>query len=292
MKVSFTKMNGLGNDYIFFNALKNSSLVTQIIPYVPKLSDRNFGIGGDGVIIIESSDTCNCRMRMFNRDGSEGDMCGNGIRELAKLLWDKKIINKNPLLIQTNNGSLSVQMEFDQNKKMNTALVEMGCLDFDPKNIPFCSPNEHKIEGISVFTYLYNNQELLFYVGGIGSKHATCFLLEDVTNFDFCTIGNLIEQDKSLFPEGVNVEFVNIISSTQAIMRVWERGSGHTLACGTGATFVAGLGMYLGKFDPSKIVEIILERGSLFISQKDDGTMMMKGGADLVFEGMIDLSTL
>ena len=292
MLVNFIKATGIGNDYIFINTLDQPELTQKIIPYIPKLSDRNFGVGGDGVIFLEPSACADCSMRMFNADGREGGMCGNGIRSLAKILWDKNIIKKNPLSINTGNGVLEISMEFDQNQKMSMALVGMGTLDFDPKNIPFCSPDKKKIDGVSVFTYLYNDQELLFYVGGIGSKHATCFLNEDVTSFDFCTIGNLIEQDKSLFPEGVNVEFVNIISPTQAIMRVWERGSGHTLACGTGATFVAGVGMHLGKFDPSGIVEIILERGSLFISQKDDGTMMMKGEADLVFEGTIDLSAL
>lgn len=290
MKLPFIKMNGLGNDYIFVNALKNPTLIELVIPYISSLSDRNFGIGGDGVIFVTTSSIADCQMRMFNSDGSEGTMCGNGIRELAKLVWDKNIIQKNPLFVETKNGVLSLNLTIDNDNIMQSASVTMGKLDFNPENIPFNSPDHIKEHDIYVFDYIFNQNSYRFYVGGIGSKHAVCFLDEDVNTFDFCSIGKLIEQDKSLFPEGVNVEFVNIISSTCGIMRVWERGSGHTLACGTGATFVAGVGMKLGHFSSQKTIEIQLEKGSLFISKNQDDTMIMDGIATLVFEGEIHLS--
>ena len=286
--MNFYKMNGLGNDYIFFNALDNVSLTEYIIPYIPYLSDRNFGIGGDGVITIEPSSLADCRMRMFNIDSSEGMMCGNGIRELAKLVWEKDWIKKNPLLVETGNGVLSISMDI-KDDKMLMATVDMGSMNYKPIDLPFNSPDGAKEKGIYTFTRFHKEQNFLFYTGMIGSKHTTCFIEQDVKTFEFCSLGQSIEKDKVLFPEGVNVEFVNIISQKKVLMRVWERGSGHTLACGTGATFVVGLGMDLGYLDKDAEVEVILERGSLFISKKDN-MMIMKGSADLVYEGKIDFN--
>lgn len=290
MYISFTKMNGLGNDYIFINALDDESLFDKVNPYISQLSDRNFGIGGDGVIFITRSVVADCQMRMYNSDGREGPMCGNGIRELAKLVWDKKIIRQNPLSVQTQNGVLSLDLTIDKDDKVQSVSVQMGFLDFDPKNIPFNSPSNLTEKNIYTFDFSFNEQRYHFYVGGIGSKHAVCFVEDEVDNIDFCSIGKAIEQDKLLFPEGVNVELVNILSPTSGIMRVWERGSGHTLACGTGATFVAGVGMELGYFSSHATIEIQLEKGSLFISKNKDDQMIMNGVATLVFDGEIELS--
>lgn len=290
MILNFVKMNGLGNDYIFFNDLKNNNLTKFLIPYIPQLSDRHFGIGGDGVIVIESSKLCDCRMRMFNADGSEAAMCGNGIRELAKLVWEKNWIKKNPLIVETGYGAMIIRMDI-KDDKMLSATVEMGRMNFDSQSSYFLSPDQAQDQGVSTFLYSYKGENILFYVGSIGSNHATCFLDQEIEKtVDFCSIGRSIEHNKQFFPEGINVEFINIISSTKILMRVWERGSGHTLACGTGATFVVGLGMKLGLLDKTKTIEVVLERGSLFISQKNDEMMVMKGSADFVFEGTIDFN--
>ncbi|MGL4677319.1 MAG: diaminopimelate epimerase [Brevinema sp.] len=288
MKIPFIKMTGLGNDYIFFNAL-DQGLSLKILDLIPKLSDRHFGIGGDGVIFIESSQRADCRMRIFNSDGREAPMCGNGVRELAKIVWDQGLIKKNPLFVETKSGIIEIIMTINISDVMESASVRMGYLNFDPKEIPFCSPNGRRIKDIYVFEYFFQGRQFLFYVGSVGTKHATCFLEEDVDSFDFCCLGKMIEQDKVLFPDGVNVEFVNILSPTKAVMRVWERGAGHTLACGTGAVFVTGLGMYLGFFSTQEQIEIQLEYGSLFIYQDFSGMMVMNGTADLVFEGEINI---
>ncbi len=274
MRLSFTKMNGLGNDYIFVNAIDDTSLIDTIIPFIPKMSDRHFGIGGDGVIFIASSDVADFQMRMFNSDGREGEMCGNGIRELARYVYSKNLSQKNPLAIETKSGIRTIH------KNGELFSVQMGQVNFDATS--FCLLNDQKIKDVSVFEY----ESLLFYVGSVGSRHAVCFMEQDVTMFDFYTLGHKLDKDKSIFYDGANIEFVNIISPQKAIMRVWERGAGHTLACGTGATFVVGLGMHLGYFDAN--VEVVLERGSLFISKEND-TMIMEGEADLVFDGEIEL---
>ncbi|MGL5955729.1 MAG: diaminopimelate epimerase [Brevinema sp.] len=286
MNIPFIKMTGLGNDYIFFNSLQKD-LLPNIINLVPQLSDRHFGIGGDGVIVIEPSQNADCRMRIFNSDGREAPMCGNGIRELVKLVWDKGWIKKNPLSVETKSGVMDITLRIDASGLMESASVRMGYLNFDPKEIPFCSPDGRCVRDIFVFDYPFQGRQFLFYTGSVGTKHAVCFLEEEVDSFDFCGLGQMIEQDNDLFPDGINVEFVNVLSPTKAVMRVWERGAGHTLACGTGAVFVTGLGIHLGFF--SDQVEICLERGSLFISQEHDGMMIMDGSADLVFEGEINI---
>ncbi len=288
MLLEFTKMNGLGNDYIFVDAFKNPEWVDKIRPYIPKLSDRHFGAGGDGVIFVAPSEKADCRMRMFNADGSEGPMCGNGIRELAKLVWDKEIIKNNPLMVETESGVKKVTLKLDRDGKVESAKVDMGALSLDTDDF-FNSPDGGQFDTIPVFNYPFEGKEYIFYVGAVGAWHAVCFLKENVEEFDFCALGMQIEKDKSLFPSGVNVEFVNAVTKNKCIMRVWERGSGHTLACGTGASFVAAVGRRLGYFGDD--VEVVLERGSLYITLDGDD-IIMEGSVDHVYEGITDLDKL
>jgi len=289
MLINFTKMNALGNDYIFFNAFDDPNMVNLIIPHVSKLSNRHFGIGADGIIIIESSELYDCTMRIFNSDGSEGIMCGNGIRQLTKLLWDKNIIRKEKLKIETLSGVREVTLLINEKFQMEMAIVNMGGINFDPKTLPFYQKKRIYKNNIPIFYEEYQSSKLCFYVGSLGNAHATCILEDNINYFDFKIIGKKIETNKNIFPDGINVEFVNIISDTKLIIRVWEKGSGHTLACGTGATFVVGLGMKLGILDPTKEIEVILEKGSLFISKNNDQSFNMKGIAELVFEGTINI---
>ncbi|MGL4394569.1 MAG: diaminopimelate epimerase [Brevinema sp.] len=289
MKIPFIKMTGLGNDYIYFNLLQTPDLSDLIIKNAVKLSDRNFGIGGDGVILILPSNQAYCRMQMFSDSGLEGEMCGNGIRGLAKIVWDRQLIAENPLTVETLAGIRSIEITSDQNNLMTLATVNMGALYLDPTTVPFCPPQIQTQNDISFFIYHHDNLELKFFVGciGKGSRHAVCFAEQDVDTIDFCTIGKSIELNEDLFPDRVNVEFVNILSSNTLKMRVWERGSGHTLACGTGATFAAAIASKLG-FVSSPSIEVQLERGSLFISEQNL-EYLMQGPSEYIFEGVVDL---
>lgn len=280
MLLNFTKMHGCGNDYIYVNGfehkLKNPG-ETAI-----KLSRRHFSIGADGLIMICPSDIADAKMKMYNADGSEGKMCGNGVRCVAKYVYDSGICRSNPLKIETLSGIKTVRL-FIENGKVSRASVDMGAPEFAPDRVPVLS--DEPIIG----------REML--VGGslqkitcvsMGNPHCVIFVPDDfdLWNFEIEKIGPKIEND-SLFPEKVNTEFVKRISDTRLEMRVWERGSGETYACGTGACASVAAAC-MNKLCPKNTdITVKLRGGELVINC--GSSIEMTGEAVTVFTGSVEI---
>ena len=277
-KLEFTKMHGIGNDYIYIDVAKNKDLKEIFTRYsigalVRYLSNRNFGIGGDGVIFIEKSMIADFKMRIFNSDGTEAEMCGNGIRCFAKYIYDQKLTEKDILKIETLAGIKEVKKEkhiLEPSKEtIEQYVVKMG------KPIIF---------GNLSISVLDKNIQLTKIL--IGNPHAVIFT-KDIENIPIKKYGPLIENHK-YFPQKTNVEFVEILENNLIKMRVWERGSGETFACGTGscAALVAGVSNNLIKRD----VKVLLRGGELDINwDKKTNNIYMKGMATKVYDGIMEI---
>jgi len=277
-KLEFTKMHGIGNDYIYIDVAKNRDLKEIFTRYsigalVRYLSNRNFGIGGDGVIFIEKSMIADFKMRIFNSDGTEAEMCGNGIRCFAKYIYDQKLTEKDILKIETLAGIKEVKKEkhiLEPSKEtIEQYVVNMGK--------PIISGNL----SISVLDKNIQLTKIL-----IGNPHAVIFT-KDIENIPIKKYGPLIENHK-YFPQKTNVEFVEILENNLIKMRVWERGSGETFACGTGscAAVVAGVSNNLIKRD----VKVLLRGGELDINwDKKTNNIYMKGMATKVYDGIMEI---
>ncbi|WRK52002.1 diaminopimelate epimerase [Coprobacillaceae bacterium CR2/5/TPMF4] len=244
MQLHFTKMEGIGNDYIYFDG------ISQEIPmdkeFITKISDRHFGIGSDGMIVVLPSDKYDFKMRMFNRDGSEAMMCGNGIRCFAKFIYDHQLSNKHVLNIETKAGLRVVELLFD-GKECIGAKVDMGKPIINCKDIPCTYPKEQMInEPVEIGNHEYHLTSI-----SMGNPHTVTFV-DDLDSLDLNKIGPEFEHHQ-LFPESVNTEFVKVVNDKYVKMRVWERGSGETMACGTGACAVM-YACYLNKYTGKKLL--------------------------------------
>lgn len=283
--LSFTKMHGIGNDYIYIDCFKENFTIEEAKKYSPILSDRRFSIGGDGIILIMPSEKnykADVRMKMFNADGSESEMCGNGIRCVAKYTYDKGISKNNPLKIETLRGILEAKL-FIKDGEVESVEINMDSPILEGLKIP-TTINKNPIidEPIEI-----NGKEYLFTAVSMGNPHAVIFV-NDLENLDISTVGKLIENN-SIFPNRTNVEFVEIINKGEVRQRTWERGSGETLACGTGASAVCVAG-FISERTESKILNHLLG-GDLTLDYRD-GKVFMKGEARYSFEGKINLSNL
>lgn len=274
MVIDFTKMEGLGNDYIYINSINKS--YEKIINNIPKLCNRNFGIGADGVILILESDIADFKMKMFNSDGTEANMCGNGIRCVGKFLYDKKITQKHDLEIETLSGIKKLKL-YEKNGEVIQVRVDMGKPCIEPNEIPVISNNnETKIK--------IDNEEISLFCISMGNPHAIR-IVDNVDNVDIKKYGPLIENN-NIFPERTNVEFIKILDDENIKMRVWERGAGETLACGTGACASAVMCNIEGYTKEN--VNVHLRGGVLNIHcNKEDNHVYMTGPAKTVFEGTI-----
>ena len=276
--LKFTKMHGLGNDYVYMDAInQNIENRSELAKYV---SDRHFGIGSDGLILICKSDVADFRMEMYNQDGSQAEMCGNGIRCVGKFVYDKGLTNKTTISIETLAGIKELEMQEEQGK-IKLVKVDMGEPILEPEKIPVKS-NEYPVKNLILKA---EDKEFKFTCVSMGNPHAITFLKEDVNNFDICKYGKILESDNA-FPNKANVEFVNIIDKKTLKMRVWERGAGETLACGTGAcgTAVAG---FLNNYTQREVTVKLLG-GDLNIEwNQNDNHVYMIGPATTVFEGQI-----
>ena len=275
--LSFTKMTGLGNDYIYIDCT-NGVKLKNIPEFAKRVSDRHFGIGSDGLILIDKSsdDNSDFKMRIFNSDGSEAEMCGNGIRCVAKFIYDNKLSNKDKLSIETLAGIKQVKL-IEKNGECDEAIVDMGEPIFQDKNIPYDVYEAfNKDLDLDVL-----GEKMRFTVVSMGNPHAITFV-EDVDKVDIKKYGPAIENNP-IFPNRTNVEFVQIINKNNIKVRVWERGAGETLACGTGAcaaTVASGLNGYT---DANVTVE--LPGGKLEVEWGKDNHIYMQGPATKVFEG-------
>jgi len=285
----FTKMHGLGNDYIYVNCfkekVKNPAKLAQII------SDRHFGIGADGLILICPSKKADVRMRIFNADGSEAQMCGNGIRCVAKYIYERKlaktrgafsILGQRPcpasLNIETGRGVLTVGLITDKGDKVQKVCVNMGQPILAAEDIPVKLPVKQVIEQPMQF----QNRAFVMTCVSMGNPHAV-FFRDDITTIDLEKFGPVIE-NHSIFPQRTNVHFVHVDSPTEFTMRTWERGSGITLACGTGACACCVAGVLTGRC--KRVCTAHLPGGDLDLNWcEQDNCVYMTGPAVEVFEG-------
>ena len=276
MKLNFTKMEGIGNDYVYFDGINQNIPMDKA--FIQKISNRHTGIGSDGMIVILPSSQYDFKMRMFNSDGSEAMMCGNGVRCFAKFCYDNQLTNKKVVEVETKAGLRVVTLNFDGDQVVG-ARVNMQPPILDPKMIPVLYEGN---EMINVNT-LIGDQVYALTALSMGNPHVVTFV--ESLDFDIHEIGPLFEKNP-LFPQSVNTEFVQIIDKNNVKMRVYERGSGETLACGTGACAVV-VASYLNGLT-SNVVNVELLGGVLKI-EYIDGTVYMEGPATNVFNGSIEL---
>ena len=281
MILRFTKMHGIGNDYIYFNAFDQD--IPDPSALAVRLSDRRFGIGGDGVILICPSDIADAKMRMFNADGSEGMMCGNGIRCVAKYIYDYALVpeEQTVITIETLSGIKTIELTVE-NGEATAAKVEMGAAILVPADIPALFDGDSAINEpleIGGSTYMITAVSM-------GNPHCVTFT-DDVDGIELEKIGPLFE-NSPVFPERVNTEFVKVIDDHTLQMRVWERGSGETLACGTGACAAVVAACLNGYCSKGEDVTVRLRGGDLVIRYTDE-TVIMTGPASTVFEGTVEV---
>jgi diaminopimelate epimerase len=272
----FVKMQGIGNDYVYVDCIRQP-LPSDIASLATKISDRNFGVGGDGLILICPSDKADARMRMFNNDGSESEMCGNGVRCVAKFVYDHGIAKKTALAIETGRGVLNLELE-TAGGKCHQVRVDMGEPILIAENIPTTLLGTPPLE----VPLVIDGVELKVTCVSMGNPHCITFVKE-ITNDMVLGIGPKVEKH-SAFPRRTNVEFVRVDNPGEITMRVWERGSGETLACGTGACAVAVAGVLTGRTNRSIIAH--LRGGDLRLDwSKTDNHVFMTGPAVEVFQG-------
>lgn len=275
--MKFTKMQGLGNDYIYVDCtretLENPSHIAK------KVSDRHFGIGSDGLVLILPSQVADFRMRMFNSDGSESEMCGNAIRCVGKYVFDNGMTDKNLVNIETLAG-IKVLTLTAKNGKVELVRVDMGEPILVPRDVPVASDKESFIsEPVTI-----DGREFKVTAVSMGNPHAVSYI-EDAENFPLAQIGPKMETN-SLFPRKVNAEFVQVIDRKNLKMRVWERGAGETLACGTGACAVLVSSVLNNLSDRAATIKLL--GGDLLIEWSEkDNHVYMTGPAVKVFEGEI-----
>jgi len=279
--MKFTKMHGAGNDYVYVDCFAEK--IENPAEVAIKVSNRNFGIGSDGLILIMPSDTADVRMRMFNSDGSESEMCGNGIRCVAKYAFDHGIVSKKEISAETGAGILTLQLITGAGGKVDRVRVNMGKPRLTKAEIPMLG----EPAGDQTINQPLNILHTVFHVTmvSMGNPHCVIFV-DDVENFQVEKYGPLIE-NHDLFPRRTNVEFVQIISRTEVRQRTWERGAGETLACGTGASAVCVAGALNGLTE-KKILNH-LSGGDLELEWAEDGNLYMTGPATEVFSGEISL---
>lgn len=278
MRLPFTKMHGISNDYVYVNTF--STPVTDPAGLARRLSERRTGIGGDGLILICPSATAHARMEMYNADGSRGTMCGNGIRCVGKYIYDHGLSHANPLRIETDSGLKVLFLELD-NRAVARVTVDMGEPILDGRQIPLARPGRMIDQPLTVDGTAYQVTCV-----SVGNPHCVTFV-EDVAPLALETLGPRFEHHP-LFPDRVNTEFIQVLGPTELTMRVWERGSGETWACGTGACAAAVAATLTRRAE--RRVTVHLRGGDLDIDWRaDDSHVYMTGAAEEVFEGTIEV---
>ncbi len=282
-RLNFIKMQGCGNDYIYVDCLTHA--IDNMESVAVNLSDRHFSVGGDGVIFIYPSDNYDAKLRMFNSDGSEGKMCGNGIRCVGKYLYDNGKTDKQELDIETLSGVRHLKL-FVRDGKVNSVKVDMGKAVLQPEKVPVAldgGDDGHVVNR----TVPISSGEVKITCVSMGNPHCVV-IVPDLVAYDVEGVGKELGSDTELFPEGVNVEFVQVIDKTHLKLRVIERGTGETLACGTGACAAAVAATLCGHCDKDTDISVRLPGGELIIRYTDD-TVYLTGEAHEVFRGTVRL---
>ncbi len=278
--MKFTKMHGTGNDYVYVDlfeeTVNNPENVTRFI------SDRHFGIGADGLILIAPSETADCRMIMYNADGLEGEMCGNGIRCVAKYMYDHGRVNRTNISIDTKSGIKYLDLEADSGK-VRQVTVDMGEVRLIPKEIPILAEGESFIaQPLEVEGTTYTVTCL-----SVGNPHCVIFT-ERIDEIDLDTIGPGFEHHP-MFPNRINAEFVEVTDRHNLNMRVWERGTGETASCGTGTCAAAAAAVLNGFCGRNEEIAVHIPGGVLYDTYFDSGKITMKGPAVEVYQGSIEI---
>lgn len=286
--MKFTKMHGCGNDYVYVDCTKE--VIPNISETAIRVSDRHFGIGSDGLILIKASDVADFEMDMYNADGSRGKMCGNGIRCVAKYVYDHGLTDKTTITVNTLSGIKTLKLTVEDGK-VSKVRVDMGEPELIPAQVPVKASvlglADDRREAIVAEPLEIKGRSYDITCVSMGNPHCITFIEEDVRDFPLEAVGPVFEKHE-LFPERVNTEFINVIDKDHLRMRVWERGSGETLACGTGACAVA-VASYLNGFT-GRSVDIELLGGHLeVVYDEQTNHVFMTGPATEVFSGEIDL---
>ncbi|MCY8454618.1 diaminopimelate epimerase [Bacillus spizizenii] len=276
----FTKMHGLGNSYIYVNQFEEQLPEEKLSEIAVQVSSVYTGIGSDGMILICPSDQAPVKMRIFNNDGSEGKNCGNGLRCVAKYAYEHKLVEETSFLIETLSGLVKAEVQVE-NGKVNVVTVDMGEPRLTKAELPMLGGGEeHTINE----TMTFGEAELTGTAVSMGNPHIV-FPIADIELAPLTTLGPVIEKDPR-FPEGVNVEFVETVNEHELHFRVWERGSGITQACGTGACAAAVASVLNGVSKRNHDITVHLAGGDLVINWKDNDHVMMTGPAETVCEGV------
>jgi diaminopimelate epimerase len=274
--MKFVKMHGAGNDYIYIDCFRQK--IEDPEKLAREVSDRHFGIGGDGLILIEPSKSADVKMRMFNADGSEGEMCGNGVRCIAKYAFDHGLVDKTEIVIETGAGNLSLTMYPNERELIDKVKVNMGPPRLTRGDLPMVGPAHEKV--INMDLDILDRRFQITCVS-MGNPHCVIYVAE-LDNFPVRKYGYAIENHE-LFPRRINVEFVEVISPEEVRQRTWERGSGETLACGTGASAVTVAGVLTGRTGGTLLNH--LTGGDLEMEWDGKGDVFMTGPAAEVFSG-------
>ena len=278
-RLKFTKMHGAGNDYIYINCFEET--VKNPEKLAIKVSDRHFGIGSDGLILISPSDKADFKMNIYNADGSEGMMCGNGIRCVSKYVYDNGMTDKDEISVETRSGIKLIKMNVE-NGKVVSARVNMGEPILEAEKIPT------KFDGENVIRQKLTIDEKEYEVTCVSMGNPHCIVyVDDVKDIDLEKIGPKFENNE-MFPERINTEFVHVVSDTELDMSVWERGSGETLACGTGSCAVTVASVLCGYCKRNTEIKINLLGGTLTDIWTDGGDVYMTGPAATVCTGEIE----
>lgn len=278
--MKFYKMHGIGNDYIYFDCMKAD--IENPDKLAIKLSDRHFGVGGDGIILLCKSDKADVKMRMFNADGSEGKMCGNGIRCLGKLAHDLGYVKGDKCTVETLSGVKKLDFITDSKGLVESVIVDMGAPVLDGKLIP------STFEGEKIVSKSMEADGNIYSVTLVSMGNPHCVIFTDPDKIDLENIGRKFETAPE-FPDRINVEFAQVTGKNSIKMRVWERGSGETYACGTGACAVAVASVLNGYCDKNEKITVSLLGGELKIVYSDE-TVRMRGTATLVYTGEIEIN--
>lgn len=281
MRLKFSKMHGTGNDYIYVNGFTQK--LENPVKTARELSDRHFAVGSDGLIIVAPSEVADVRMIMYNSDGSEGKMCGNGIRCVAKYAYDNGLTDKKVMKIETASGIKTIEVTVNDENKVEYAKVDMGKAILKPRDIPMLAEGDSFIaQEIEVRGVKYTATAV-----SMGNPHLVIFM-KGIDDLDLDKIGPYFENHE-FFPEKVNTEFVEIIDEHNYNMRVYERGTGETMSCGTGTCAVTVAAVLNGYAKHGEELNIHIKGGTLKDTYYEDGTVIMKGMATHVFDGEIEI---
>jgi diaminopimelate epimerase len=277
---SFTKMHGLGNSYIYVNMFEETIPESLLSPLAVKVSNVNTGIGADGMILICPSEVAPIKMRIFNSDGSEGKNCGNGLRCVAKYAYEHGMVKERSFFIETLSGLVKAEVAVE-NGTVTNVTIDMGKPRLKRSEIPMIGPEAERVvaEPFEVDGQLYEITAV-----SMGNPHVI-FYVNDINKAPVTTLGPIVEKDER-FPEGVNVEFIEVVNDQELHFRVWERGSGVTQACGTGACAAVVASVLNGKTARNKETVVHLAGGDLIITWTDEGNVRMTGPAETICTGV------